>query len=215
MLGLINSITLDNLVDLAGVAGFVLSLCIAASSLWANRISISLQQCVFITSAHQKDTCFFFVCLSNQTKVPFSLVDVKIDDGTKHKPVSIQRTVFTYRSSGSNTRLPAGPVVLSQAFPVRFDSYAAEILLLPVSRQHIDIRYLHPDGLGHSQTAHLRKQFRALYKRYTHQPQPQLVLHTSRGRRAIPIYVDSVQGMDWLQKYAVQKAALEEKLTFS
>lgn len=214
MFNLLNSVTLDDLVDIAGVAGFILSFCLAVCGLWSNRISILLQDCELISLKEKPDFCFFLVFLCNKTKAPFSLVDIQIDDGTKHDLVPVQRTVFTYRSLGSEEKLPAGPVVLSREFPVRFDSYAAEVLLFPVSRQHIDMKYLHPGDSVHSQAGPLRKRFRVLRRLCTRQPQPRLVLHTSRGRRAIPMQVRSVRGLDRLQEYAVQKAALEEKLVF-
>lgn len=85
MFNLLNSVTLDDLVDIAGVAGFILSFCLAVCGLWSNRISILLQDCELISLKEKPDFCFFLVCLCNKTKVPFSLVDIQIDDGTKHE----------------------------------------------------------------------------------------------------------------------------------
>ena len=201
-------------VDAAGIAGFILSLCIAVSQLWKNRLKISLQNCVLIDPKTSGRFTFFLLCLCNKTAVPFSLTDIYIDDGTKNPPVPRQRSIFTYRNLGNEEKLPVGPVVLSQAFPVRFDSYAAEVLLIQVPSQNIDMRYLHPDALSHSQTGPIHKLFLQTRNRYMHRPRPQLVLHTSRGLRVIALDIQSVENMDWLEQYAVQKAASEGKIEF-
>ena len=213
MFNLLNSVTLDDLVDIAGVAGFILSFCLAVCGLWSNRISILLQDCELISLKEKPDFCFFLVCLCNKTKVPFSLVDIQIDDGTKHDLVPVQRTVFTYRSLGSEEKLPAGPVVLSREFPVRFEPYDAKVFLLELSRPNIDMKLLrlgapahNPEGRGLPPRSH--------GKPCTHRLPLRLVLNTSRGRRAVPIYVAEVQSLEYLRSYSVQKAALEEKLVF-
>ena len=95
---------------------------------------------------------------------------------------------------------------------MRFDSYAADVLLLEVLRQNIDTKLLHPDC--HDQAGLLRRRylpFRRLCKRLF---PIRLMIRTSRGAISIPVRVDSVQGWDWLETYAVHKAGNEGKISF-
>lgn len=203
-----------SIVDLVGIAGFVLSVILALSQLWKSRLSIKAETFTLIDPGrYVPDSLFIFVCLSNKTSLPFSLIDyqIRLDRSTT---IPIEKTVRTYKSKETKDRLATGPVVLSKAFPVRFDSYASESFLIEVLRRNIDKTLLRPGAPAHSPAELLRKQFLHIRRLCTRQPLPQLVLNTSRGRRVIPIYVESVQNWDWLDKYAVQKAALEGKVSF-
>ena len=207
-------LTIATLVDAAGIAGFVLSMILAVSQIWANRLAVRVADCILINPKDDSKSIFLYVCLCNKTNLPFSLVGVCIDTGKGFRAVPIERTVRTYSSDGGGNRAAVKPVVLSQAFPVRFDSYAAEVFLFEVLRQHIDVQILHPDGPDRSQEEHLRRQYLQIHRQYRHRHLPHLVLSTSRGRLSIPMPVSSVQDMKWLQTYAVQKAGHEEKLVF-
>lgn len=202
-----------NSVDIAGIAGFALSLILAVSQFIANRLKVKATSCILIDAPEIPGSVFFHVCLYNQTHLPFSLVDIRIDTGHNHKDVPIERTVRTYFFKGEPGRkAPAGPVVLSPAFPVRFDSYAADVLLLEVLRRHIDMKILPPDshsqeGLPHKRSLQFHRPCRRLSPLH-------LRLRTSRGSTSIPVRVESVQGWDWLETYAVQKAGNEGKISF-
>lgn len=209
-------LTVANLVDAAGISGFVLSLVLAISQLWANRLRVKSANGVLIETDRARNSIFLYVCLYNRTNIPFSLIDIHIDAGRDHRNISVERTVRTYCSKGvAGKKFPAGPVVLSREFPARFDSYAAEVFLLEVHRQHIDMKLLRQDAQARNQTEHPRRQspqIRMLYKR---QPPLWLKLRTSRGRLSVPVQIESVQGWEWLEEYAVQKAGHEEKILFS
>lgn len=209
-------ITLSNLVDAAGIAGFALSLFLAIINVWTNRLQIKMSECVLVESDPKRfpNSIFLYVCLVNKTNLPFSLVSVHIDAGKNHSHIPIESTVRTFQAPLTDDKAGVEPVVLSQAFPARFDSYAAEVFLLEVLRQNIDVQSLHPDDPTHNQTGHLHRRFLQIHKLCRHRHLPWLVLNTSRGRRAIPIDVASVQQWEWLRQYAVQKAGHEEKLIF-
>ena len=87
------------------------------------------------------------------------------------------------------------------------------VLLLELDRQNIDMRLLHPGDPAHNPEGRSRIR-RLLCIPYIHRPPLRLVLSTSRGRRAIPIYVSSAETWDYLESYAVRKAAYEEKVEF-
>lgn len=202
-------------VDIAGVAGFVLSLSIAISQALSNRLRIKAGPFTLIEAYNKApDSIFLFVCLSNRTKIPFSLTDVYISLGKNGGKVKIERTVRTYRRNETANKLAVKPVVLSQTFPVRFESYASQVFLLEVLRQNIDMKSLRPDAPAHSPKEPIHRPLCRMRNPYTRSLRPRLVLSTSRGRRAIPIYVEEVQNWDWLEAYAVRKAALEEKIVF-
>lgn len=209
-------LTTATLVDAAGIAGFVLSLVLAVSQLWSNRLQIKSASGTVIETDRVRNSVFLYVCLYNRTSIPFSLLDVHINIGRGYRNIPVERTVRTYYSKGeAGKKVPAGPVVLSREFPVRFDAYAAEVFLFEVCRQHIDTKFLHPDASGRSQEEQphrLSLQIRRLYKR---QPLLRLNLHTSRGQLSIPVSIESVQGWEWLETYAVQKAGYEGKISFS
>lgn len=205
--------------DTAGVAGFILSLFLAVSQIWKNRLKISVDECIVINRKNTSQHIFFFLRLCNKTSVPFSLTDILVDDGTGRGPVRRDTTVFTYNSPGSGVgpdrKLPVGSVVLSPAFPLRFEPYGAEEMLIQVCRQQINMQYLHPGDPEHSPRGHLQSLFHRIRRRCMRLPQPRLVFRTSRGQRAVALYVQSTQPWEWLEKYAVQRGALEEKLVFS
>lgn len=204
--------------DTAGVAGFILSLFLAISQIWKNRLKISIDECIVINRRDTTQHIFFFLRLCNKTSAPFALTDILVDDGTGQGPVRRDTTVFTYNSPGSGSgpdqKLPVGPVVLSSAFPVRFEPYGAEEMLIQVCRQQINSQYLRPGDPEHSPRGRLQSLFRRIYRKCMRLPQPRLVFRTSRGQRAVALYVHSTQPWEWLEKYAVQKGALEEKLVF-
>ena len=203
------------LVDAAGIAGFVLSLILALSQLWANRLRVKSADGVLIETDRARNSIFLYICLYNRTNIPFSLIDIHIDAGRAYRNIPVERTVRTYYSKGvAGKKAPAGPVVLSRAFPVRFDSYAAESFLLEVHRQHIDMKLLHQDAQARSQTERSHGQFHQIRMLCKRQPLLRLKLRTSRGHLSVPVQIESVQGWDWLEEYAVQKAGYEEKISF-
>lgn len=206
--------TIRNLVDAAGIAGFFLSLLLAVSQIWANRLRIRGADCVLVEPHSIPGSVFLYVCLFNRTNLPFSLIDIHINAGPGRRNIPIEKTVRTYASSGNAQKAPVEPVVLSQAFPVRFDSYGAEVFLLEVLRQHIDTKSLHPDEPAHSQAGPRRKQFPQIRKLCRRQPRLRLKLRTSRGRFSVTVRIGSVQGWAWLEAYAVQKAGHEGKILF-
>ena len=207
-------LTAKNLVDAAGIAGFLLSLALAISQLWANRLRVSATDCVLVETNRAHDSIFIYTCLYNKTRQPFSLIDVCVVAGKERDEIPVKKNVITYSSKGSDSRAPVKSVVLSRAFPVRFDSYAAEALLLEVPRQRIDMKALHPDDPACSQEELPYTQSLQTHRPYKHRPQLRLMLRTSRGRSSIPVQIASVQGWEWLKKYAVQKAGHEEKILF-
>ena len=207
-------LSITTLVDAAGIAGFVLSLALAISQLWANRLRIKASEGTLVKANYAPNSVFLHVCLYNRTNLPFSLIDVHINAGRGHRNVPVDRTVRTYCSKGGDNKFPVGPVVLSRAFPVRFDSYAAEVFLLEVGCQHIDTRFLRQIDPSGSQVGHPHSRFPRIHRPCKRPPQLRLDLHTSRGRISVPVRIDSVQGREWLEAYAVQKAGYEEKILF-
>lgn len=202
------------LASVAGVAGFFLSLILAVSQFLANRLKVKASGCVLIESSRLRESMFLCVCLHNHTNLPFSLVDLHINAGRGYRNVPVEQTVRTYCSAGDpGKKAPIEPVVLSPAFPVRFDSYAAEVLLLEVLRQHIDTRLLLPDN-SCDQVVRPHRQFPQFHRLYKHLFPLRLRLRTSRGQISIPVHVESVQGWGWLEKYAVRKAGHEGKILF-
>ena len=207
-------LSIATLVDAAGIAGFVLSLTLAISQLWANRLRIKASEGTLINAKYAPNSVFLHVCLHNRTNLPFSLIDVHIDAGRGHRNVPIDRTVRTYCSKGGPNKFPVGPVVLSRSFPVRFDSYAAEVFLLEVGCQHIDTQFLRQLDPSRSQAEYPHRRFLQIHKLCRRPPQLRLNLNTSRGRISVPVQIASVQGWEWLEAYAVQKAGYEEKILF-
>ena len=202
------------LANVAGVAGFILSLILAVSQLLTNRLKIKASGCVLIETKHVRDSVFLCVCLHNHTNLPFSLIDLHINAGHGYRNVPVEQTIRTYYSKGDpGKRAPTGPVVLSPAFPVRFDSYAAEVLLLEVLRQNINTKFLLPDGLD-NRGERLHTQFHPFHRLYRRLFPLRLKLRTSRGPISIPVHIESVQGWNWLEKYAVRKAGHEGKILF-
>ena len=204
----------ENLVDIAGVLGFVLSLFLAISKAVSNRLWISAGEMILIDAIPKApSSLFLLVMLTNRISVPFTLVNVFVRDKKSKIDVPVEKTVRTYTCHPSDGRLAVKPVVLSQEFPARFEPYAAKVFLLELSRQRISTPHLLQGAPARSQEG-LPLPLRLLYKLYTHRLPLRLVLNTSRGRRAIPIAVSSVQNWDFLESYAVQKAAYEEKIVF-
>ena len=207
-------LTLKNLVDVAGIAGFLMSIILAILQFRANRLRVSAMECTLIETTHARDSVFLYVCLNNKTRQPFSLVDVCIDAGGKLGEIPVKKTVRTYPKGDPGKRAPTGPVVLSPAFPVRFDSYAAEVFLFEVARQHIDIKSFHLDAPVDSQAELPYRQSPRTHRPCKHRPRIRLKLYTSRGRLSVSAQIASVQGWEWLERYAVQKAGHEEKILF-
>lgn len=205
---------LDKMVDIAGVLGFALSVTLAISGIISNRLRLSVGEIILIEANRKApDSVFLLFTITNRISVPFSLVNAMIRDKCNKTYVSFERTVRTYTCRASNERLAVKPVVLSQAFPVRFEPYDAKVFLLELSRQRIDMKYLRRDVPVHSQAVHPRIQ-RLKHKLCTRRLPLRLVLNTSRGRREAPIFVSEVHSWNFLEKYAVQKAAYEEKIVF-
>ncbi|MBD5169266.1 MAG: hypothetical protein HDT20_03980 [Oscillibacter sp.] len=207
-------LSMTTLVDAAGIAGFILSLSLAVSQLWAKRLRIKASDGVLVKAHYAHDLVFLHVCLYNRTDLPFSLIDIHVNAGRGHRNVPIEKTVRTYCSKGGNGKLPVGPVVLSREFPVRFDSYAAEVFLLEVGYQHIDMKFLRLDDSLHSQAEHPRRRFPQIHMPCKRPPRLRLKLRTSRGRLSVPVQIVSVQGREWLETYAAQKAGYKEKILF-
>ena len=208
-------LTTANLVDAAGIAGFVLSFVLAVSQLWSNRLRVRATAGTLIETDRIRNSVFLHVCLYNKTSLPFSLLDVHVTAGRRCRNIPVERTVRTYYSKGkAGQKAPAGPVVLSREFPVQFDSYAAEVFLLEVCRQHIDTKFLHQAVQACSREEHPHRRSLHIHRLYRHRPLLRLNLHTSRGRLSVPVPISSIQGWDWLDSYAVQKAGHEEKIAF-
>ena len=205
---------LQILVDIVGVLGFLLSLMLAISKLVSNRLRISAGDMVLIDANQKaKNSLFILVTLTNKISIPFTVTGVSIRNKTNHVETQIEKTVRTYTRRANDAKLAVKPVVLSQEFPARFEPYDAKVFLFELSRQRIDSKLLLRDVPVHS-PAGLPLLRRFQHKLYIHQLPFRLVLNTSRGRRAIPIVVSEVRDWDFLESFAVQKAAYEEKILF-
>ena len=211
----LKSLPLSFWVDVAGVSGFILSLFLAVLKLCSERLKIKTGTFTLIETDRAPNSLFLFGVIENRTSIPFSLVDISVSLGKKYR-IPVEHTVRTYQHHATHDKAEVKPVVLSRAFPVRFDSYAAEPFLLEVSRQHIDMRFLlPPDDSAHNRKEQSRKQSPQTRMRGILQPRPSLVMSTSRGHRVVPLRVSSCKGWDWLELYAVRKAGHEEKIVFS
>ena len=205
---------LDKMVDIAGVLGFVLSGILAISGIISNRLRLSVGEVILIDAGRKApNSVFLFFTITNKIRVPFSLIGTEFRDKSRKTYVPFEKTVRTYAQRATDKRLAVRPVVLSRAFPVRFEPYDAQVFLLELSRQHIDMRLLRPDAPTHSPAGHPRIQ-RWKHKLCTRLLPLRLVLNTSRGRREVPISVSETRSWDYLEKYAVQKAGYEEKIVF-
>lgn len=201
--------------DLVGISGFVLSCILAISQLISNRLEIQLKECTVIDTEdprNEKNFVFFHVCLSNKTKVPFSLVDVLIDDGTKREPIPIDKSAFIYPPTDDARKPISKPVLLSPWFPVRFDSYAAELLLLKVDRHYIEMNTFRPDGSPCTRKRRIQLQFPHIRRLCTHRSQPCLILQTTRGKRVLDLAVDALETDEYLEKLGYRKAVHEDKI---
>lgn len=219
-----------DLVDIAGVLGFVLSLLIVMSRILASRLKIKVEDIVFIDDQEFPKSVFISFFISNRIKLPFSLISISLkfiefNDVKKFRlkkflcgcvhNVSISPVVLTYSDlNPTKDKYPVKPVILSSKYPLRFDSYDALHVLIEVDRQH-------GSGLSHilHQQARSPKEpghplFRRIRNIYTRQPLPLLVLNTSRGRREACLCVSAVEDRKWLEAFAVRKAALEGKVIF-
>lgn len=205
---------LDVVVDVVGVAGFALSLALAIIQIVSNRLSVGIGR-ITVIDAKQKapESLFLFFTLSNRTRQPFSLSNIYLYDCKSKEEFEFSCKVRTYSRPATEDRAEVKPVVLSPKFPVRFEPYGVEVFLLELSRQRTSTLLAHPDVQVRNPKEHrpIRRFLRRLYK-----PRPRLLLKmsTSRGRRAIPILVSSAESWDYLEKYAVRKAAHEEKVQF-
>ena len=83
------------LANVAGVAGFILSLILAVSQLLTNRLKIKASGCVLIETKHVRDSVFLCVCLHNHTNLPFSLIDLHINAGHGYRNVPVEQTIRT------------------------------------------------------------------------------------------------------------------------
>lgn len=201
-----------SLPEWSGLAGFALSLTLAVIQWRSSRLRIKAGPVTVMDD--RKDfpsSVLLHVCLSNQTNTPFSLVDAGVKAG-REKAAPVDKTVLSYR-----TKVDKGPavkrVLLSPAFPVRFDSYASQEILLQVPRQHIS-NALPPQG-PFGPAAAAQKQAPHTGRRETRLPRLRLILNTSRGRRVIPLRLESVQGLKWLALYADHRAAAEGTIEIS
>ena len=205
---------LDMLTDAAGVAAFALSLTLAVLQIRSSLLRLKVESVTLILPDEVPGSAFLHLVLINRTRVPVTVTGVYLLDGVGKKPIPTEPTVRTFRFRGDATRFPVGPVVLSTRFPLRLDSYAAEPLLLEVSRRSIDTSTLHLDGSAGSPKGPAHPLPRAFRKLCTPRSRPRLVFHTARGRRAVSVRVSSVQGWPWLETYAVRKAASEGSVEF-
>ncbi len=211
----LNDITLDTLVSIAGVLGFVLSVILAAYQIITNWMRVSTDGIVLVDDCKESPkSVFLLFALVNKTRLPFTLTNLHIRDRVLRKDVKIETSIQTFRRLSTEDKLEVKPVVLSQVFPVRFDAYDAKLFLFEVSRQNIDTTLFHLDASAHNQTGHFGK-FYFLYRLCTHRPRFRLVMHTSRGRRVVEMNLRSVEKWEYLQSYAIQRAAGEGKIIFS
>ena len=210
----LSAVTLDNWVDIAGILGFSLSLYLAIHQFFANRMKISAKPFVLI-EAYKKvpNSIFLLATLYNKTRNPFSLISLHVRDRKSKIDIPVEPVVRTFAARATDDKAAVRPVVLSPRFPVRFEPYEAHVLLLELDRQNIDMRLVHPGDPAHNPEGRPRIR-RWLCTPYIHRLPLRLVLSTSRGRRAIPIYVSSSETWDYLESYAVRKAAYEEKVEF-
>lgn len=205
---------LNDLVDIAGVLGFVLSLCLAILQLMRNRLRIFASPIILIdANPKAPNSIFLMLTLANKISLPFSLTSVGVKDTSTGKIIPVETTVRTYMCHPTEKRLAVKPVVLSQAFPARFEPYESKVFLLELLRRNIDTKALRPGDPTHNPGEQSRIQH-LLDMPYRHQLPLRLVMNTSRGRREVPIFVSENQSWDFLEKYAVQKAAYEEKIVF-
>ena len=210
----LSAVTLDNWVDIAGILGFALSVYLAIRQIISNRMSISAKPFILIEAYDEApDSVFLLATLYNRTSNPFSLISLYIRDRTNKSDIPIQPGVRIYSAKTTEDKAAVKPVVLSSRFPVRFEPYDAHVLLLELDRQNIDMKLLHPCDPAHDPEGRSRIQ-RFLCKPYMHRLPLRLMLNTSRGRRAIPIYVSATEKWKYLERYAVRKAAHEDKLGF-
>lgn len=205
---------LDMAVDVAGVAAFALSLTLAVLQIRSSLLRLDVEGVTLILPDEVPGSAFLHFVLINRTRVPVTVTGAYLLDAIGKKPIPTEPTVRTFRFRGDAARFPVGPVVLSTRFPLRLDSYAAEPLLLEVSRRSIDTSNLHPDGSAGSPEGRARRLLRAFRRLSSLRSQPRLVFHTARGHRAVSVRVSSVQGWPWLETYAVRKAASEGSVEF-
>lgn len=205
---------LNDLVDIAGVLGFVLSLILAVLQLIRNRLRIFASPAILIdANPRVPGSIFLLLTLANKISLPFSLISVSIKETPTGRIIPVETTVRTYTCHPTEVRLAVKPVVLSQGFPARFEPYESKVFLLELLRQNIDMKFLRPGDPTHNPGEQSRIQY-LLDMPYRHQLPLRLVMNTSRGRREVPIFVSESQSWDFLEKYAVQKAAYEEKIVF-
>ena len=214
MLDIITSLSLNQRVNIAGVLGFVLSVILAINQLLSNKLRISLESLVIIDAAENvPGSIFVLATLSNKISRPFSLISVCLKDAVNKTVTPVKQTARTYSCRATATKLEVKPVVLSSKFPVRFEAYDTHVLLLELPRRCIDMTLLRPDVPAHNPAAPSRIR-RLLHMPYTRPLPLRLVLNTSRGRREAPISVYSVQSWEYLESYAVRKAAYEGNIVF-
>ena len=205
---------LDMAVDVAGVAAFALSLTLAVLQIRSSLLRLKVEGVTLILPDEVPGSAFLHLVLINRTRIPVTVTGVHLLDAIGKEPIPTEQTVRTFRFRGDAARFPAGPVVLSTRFPLRLDSYAAEPLLLEVSRHRIDTCNLHPGVSDGSPKGLARLSTRAFRRLCTPRSRPRLVFHTARGRRAVSVRVSSVQGWPWLEAYAIRKAASEGSVEF-
>ena len=210
----LSAVSLDNWVDIVGILGFGLSLYLAIHQFLVNRMKISAKPFVLIEAYNKvPNSIFLLATLYNKTRNPFSLISLHVRDRKSKIDIPVEPVVRTFAARATDDKAAVRPVVLSPRFPVRFEPYEAHVLLLELDRQNIDMRLLHPGDPAHNPEGRSRIR-RLLCTPYIHRLPLRLVLSTSRGRRAIPIYVSSAETWDYLESYAVRKAAYEEKVEF-
>lgn len=210
------NLTLSDYVGLAGVFGFALSVVLAITQMCSSRLRIGFGDFERFEYAKVPGSVFMHVFLYNKSRIPFSLISIHIQERRNSKEIPIEQTLRTFRRPVKKDRLGVEPVLLSPAFPVRFDSYAGDEIWFEVSRlriAHLDLTP-HPDVPVRNLAEPLRRLCSRIRRRCTRRLLPVLVLHTSRGRRVIPIRVSSVGGSEEFELYAIRKAGCEEKLVF-
>ncbi len=211
---MLDTAILDVAVDVAGVAAFVLSFTLAVLQIRSSLLRLKADDVVLVLPDAVPDSAFIHFVLINRTRVPVTVSAVQLLDGVSKRPIPAERTVRTYRFRGDGYKLPVGPVVLSTSFPLRLDSYAAEPVLLEVSRRSTDISNLRQGASACSPKGRAHWSPRAVRRICTPRSRPRLVIHTARGRRVVSVHVSSVQGWAWLEDYAVRKAASEGSVEF-
>ena len=204
---------LGTVVDLAGVAGFLLSLTIAIAGIYKGRLRLKLVKTELLSASHHNGVFFLLFTLSNQTSTPVTILSADIRQG--EQSAKAIDTVFSSEINRSD--FDSGLITITSSFPLEIGGYAAAEICVPFDHPEIKeilrAQALESDDPSEPPPPAALHQMQHLLSHIAcgcfHKSVFQLALlqiRTTRGTRAYPLRVESVGDQPEIRAYVVRKS---------